>query len=76
MSEGGGDIIIKSGSVILDFDDTLYPKRQNDPKKHENENRKVTKIIIVETVNGEEKVIFHSGEHPGGLKWDTHFFTR
>ncbi len=36
MSEGGGDIIIKSGSVVIDFDDALYPKRNGDPKKHEN----------------------------------------
>ena len=77
MSEGGGDIIIKGSSVTLDFDDALYPKRQNgDPKEHKNPNRKITKIIIVETVNGEERVIFHSGENSAGLKFDTHFFTK
>ena len=32
MGDGGGDIIIKGGSVDLNFDDNLYQKDSNDPK--------------------------------------------
>lgn len=66
MSDGGGEIIIKGGSVNVQFDESVYKKDPNDPKKHENANRKITSIVIVDENGGER---FNSGESQGGLKW-------
>ena len=66
MGDGGGDIIIKGGSVDLQFDDTLYKKNPGDPKKHENATRKITRIVVLDDKGGE---VFNSGDYPGGLKW-------
>ena len=66
MSDGGGDIIIKGGSVDLDFDDSIFRKDPGDPKKHENANRTITKITIVDENNNP---IYDSGDQPSGLKW-------
>ena len=66
MSDGGGEIIIKGGSVNLQFDESVYKKDPNDPKKHENANRKITNIVIVDENGGER---FNSGDNQGGLKW-------
>lgn len=66
MSDGGGEIIIKGGSVNVVFDESVYKKDPNDPKKHENANRKITKIVIVDENGGER---FNSGDNQGGLKW-------
>lgn len=57
----GADIIIKGGSVDLDYDETVYPKDPGNPKKHKNQNKKVTRITVTGDVN------FDSGEHPNGL---------
>jgi hypothetical protein len=65
MAEGE-DIIIKGGSVEVKFDNTLYPRNPNDPKKHENANRKISKIVIVDE-DGNEK--YNSGESQNGMKW-------
>ncbi|HKB65722.1 MAG TPA: hypothetical protein VKC61_07670 [Pyrinomonadaceae bacterium] len=66
MSDGSGEIIIKGGSVKLDFDESVYKKNPSDPKKHENANRRITEIVIVDE-NGAEQ--FNSGNKPNGLKW-------
>ena len=66
MSDGGGEIIIKGGSVKVLFDENVYKKDPNDPKKHEDANRKITKIVIVDENGGER---FNSGDNQGGLKW-------
>lgn len=66
MSDGGGDIIIKGGSVNVQFDDSLYRKDPNDPKKHDNANRKITRIVIVDENDAEQ---YNSGDSPNGLKW-------
>ncbi|HLN97654.1 MAG TPA: hypothetical protein VK208_04265 [Pyrinomonadaceae bacterium] len=73
MGDGGADIIIKGGSVELDYDDTLYPKRPGDPKKHDNRDRRITNIRILDE-NGRE--VFNSGDHQGGLKWEVRVTTR
>jgi len=63
----GGDIIIKGGSVDLDFDDNVYKKDDPaKPKKHLNKNGKITQIVVVDE-NGVEKC--NSGVSPSGLKW-------
>ena len=66
MSDGGGEIIIKGGSVNIQFAESLYKKDPSDPKKHENANRRITGIVIVDE-NGAEQ--FNSGDKPNGLKW-------
>lgn len=72
MAEGE-DIIIKGGSVELNFDDSLYGKNPNDPNKHENANRKISKIVIVDE-NGTEK--YNSGDSSNGLKWTVTISTK
>jgi len=66
MSDGSGEIIIKGGSVEIQFAESLYKKDPNDPKKHENASRKITGIVIVDE-NGAEQ--FNSGDKPNGLQW-------
>lgn len=66
MSDGGGEIIIKGGSVELLFSEAVYKKNNGDPKKHENAGRKITRIVIVDENNGQK---FDSGDNQGGLRW-------
>ena len=66
MAEGEGEIIIRGGSVNLDYDDAIYVKDRNDPKVHRNASRKITRIWVVDE-SGVTK--YDSGEHNGGLKW-------
>ena len=65
MGDGGGDIIIKGGSVDVNFDETLYKKDPADPRKHENANRTITKITIVDE---NKETVYDSGDG-GSLKW-------
>jgi hypothetical protein len=58
----GGDIIIKGGSVQLQFDDQIFPGEHGNPGHHENLNRRITRVVITGDVN------FDSGDHPQGLK--------
>lgn len=58
----GGDIIIKGGSVGVQFDDGLYPKDPQDPSSHRNEGRKITRVVITGDIS------FDSGDHPEGLR--------
>lgn len=63
---GGGEIIIKGGSVEVSFDGTLYLKDTGDPKKHKHPSRKITRVQVADE-NGNSK--FDSGPNNGGLKW-------
>ena len=65
MGEGSGDIIIKGGSVDVNFNDTLYKKDPADPRKHENLNRKITRITIVD----DNKQTMYDREDDNGLTW-------
>ena len=60
------DIIIKGGSVDLEYDEADFPKDNSDPKKHRNPNKKITRVRITGDIN------FDSGEHPSGLKCEIH----
>jgi hypothetical protein len=62
----GGDIIIKGGSVELFFDEGIYTKDPADPKRHENANRTITRIRILDEKNSP---VYDSGDNPAGLKW-------
>ena len=72
MSEGE-DIIIKGGSIELEFEDSVYPRNPSDPKKHQNPNRKISRIVVVDE-NGGQK--YDSGESPNGMKWTITISTR
>ena len=62
----GGEIIIKGGSVELEYDDAVYPKDPTDPKKHKNSSKKITRVVITGDIS------YDSGEHPEGIKcWIT-----
>jgi hypothetical protein len=61
MSGGSGDIIIKGGSVEVNFAESLYPKVSSDPTVHRNEDRKITRVVISGDIS------FDSGDHPEGL---------
>jgi hypothetical protein len=73
MSDGSGEIIIKGASVHVEFNGTIYKKDPNDPNKHDNANRKITKIVVVDE-SGAEK--YNSGDNPGGLKWEVTVSTK
>ena len=61
MGDGGGDIIIKGGSVDLNYDESLYPKDPKDPNSHKNENRKIVRVVISGDIS------YDSGDRPEGL---------
>lgn len=73
MGDGGGDIIIKGGSVDLDFDETLYHKDPADPKKHRNSTRKIIRVLVKDD-GGTTK--YDSGTDQGGLNWTITVSTR
>ena len=73
MGDGGGDIIVKGGSVDLQYDETIYRKNQSDPKKHENASRKITRIQVSDENGG---LVFDSGDNPGGLRWTVKVSTK
>jgi hypothetical protein len=63
----GGDIIIKGGSVELDFDDSQYPVIPGNPKLHTSPARNIKRIVIVDD---RDQKIFDSndtGQNP--MKW-------
>ena len=67
----GGDIIIRGGSVDLDYDDAVYPKESGNPRKHNAKDKKIRQITV--TDNG--KILYDSGDHPGGLGFTISVFT-
>jgi hypothetical protein len=58
----GGDIIIKGGSVDLEYDESIYQKDPADPRSHKNSNRKITRVVITGDIS------YDSGDHPEGLR--------
>lgn len=66
----GADIIIKGSSVDIDYDEALYPRDLNEPKKHKNQNKKIIRVLITGDIN------FDSGEHPNGLRCDITTFCK
>jgi hypothetical protein len=58
----GGEIIIKGGSVEVEFDGTVYTKDPANPRKNKNPNKKITRVVIT------GDIAFDSGDHPSGLK--------
>ncbi len=58
----GDDIIIRGGSVELEYDSSVYSKNSNDPRRHQSSGKKITRIVITGDIN------FDSEDHPAGLK--------
>jgi len=68
----GGDIIIRGGSVDLDYDDAVYPKEPGNPKKHRANGKKIRQI----TVTDNETILYDSGDNPGGLNYKVSVLTK
>jgi len=66
MSDGSGEIIVKGGSCELHFEEGLFEKDPNDPKRHKHKKNHVNIRRIVITGNRN----FDSGDIPGGFKGD------
>ena len=64
MGEGSGEIIIKGGSVELNFDDGIYQKVPTDPGTYRNQNRQITRVLVEDQ---EGKVQFDSSD--GVERW-------
>ena len=47
----GGDIIIKGGSVDIDFDDEKYPKEPDKPRNHKGNDLKITRVTVEDENN-------------------------
>ena len=58
----GDDIIIRGGSVELEYDGSVYEEHPNDPRKRQHSGKKVTRIVITGDIN------FDSGDRPEGWK--------
>ena len=61
----GGDIIIKGGSVDIQYDDTLYAKEG--AWNHINPNKRITRITITDE---NQKLLYDSGVNSNGLSWE------
>lgn len=58
----GTEIIIKGGSVEVEFDPRTYPADPSNGRKHSNPNKKITRVVITGDIS------FDSGDQPSGLK--------
>lgn len=58
----GTEIIIKGGSVEVEFDPNTYPQDPGNGRKHGNPNKRITRVVIT------GDIAFDSGDRPGGLK--------
>ena len=58
----GGEIIIKGGSVEVEYDGSVYTQDPANPRKHRNGSKKITRVVITGDIT------FDSGDHPGGLQ--------
>ena len=57
----GGVIIIKGGSVDLDYDESIYARDPKNPRSHINPTRKITRVVITGDLS------YDSGDHPEGV---------
>ncbi|MFN2514855.1 MAG: hypothetical protein ABR556_01455 [Pyrinomonadaceae bacterium] len=71
----GGDIIIRGGSVELEYDDSVYFKVPGNPgkrKKDKNSNKQIRQILVKN--NGATE--YDSGDHPEGLAFTISVLTK
>ena len=48
----GGDIIIKGGSVDIDFDDNVYKKEATKPRNHQARDQAITRVTVEDAGGG------------------------
>ena len=65
MGDGGGDIIIKGGSVELTFNEGIYQKVSTDPSTYRNPDRQITRVVVLDETG---TVQLDSGASTG-LRW-------
>ena len=67
----GSEIIIKGSSVEVEFDGAVYAQDPVNPRKHKNQNKKITRVLITDQTDPNNLiVVYDSEDHPGGLKWE------
>jgi hypothetical protein len=71
----GGDIIIRGGSVDLEYDDAVYPKEPGNPKKHRANDKKIRQITVTDNANP-VPLLYDSGDHPEGLNYKVSVLTK
>lgn len=57
----GSDIIIRGGSVDLNYDENIYQKDLKDPRRHGNTDKKITRVVIT------GDIAYDSNDHPNGM---------
>jgi hypothetical protein len=70
----GGDIIIRGGSVDLEYDEAVYPMEPGHPRKHKANGKKIRQITVTDINN--DTILYDSGDHPDGLKYKVSVFTK
>lgn len=68
----GGDIIIRGGSVDLDYDDSVYPPENGRPRKHLAKNKRIRQITVADG----DTILYDSGDHPDGLLYTVSVLTK
>ena len=68
----GGDIIIKGGSVDIDYDDAKYPKEDGKPRNHKADDQNITRV----TVEDESNVVRYDSDNDTGdpTYWKIHVY--
>jgi len=69
----GGEIIIKGSSVKVVYNGGIYPQDPANPNEHKNAKNKITRVVITDD---NDDVVFDSGDHPDGLKWEITAFCK
>ena len=65
MSDGGGEIIIKGGSCEIYFNNEEFPQDANDPKRHKDDDRRMTRVQVKDESGNS---LFDSGSDDG-VQW-------
>jgi len=68
----GGDIIIRGGSVDIDYDQDIYTKVPGKPKSHKNDNKKIRQITVADG----NTILYDSADHPDGLQFTVSVLTK
>jgi hypothetical protein len=66
----GDDIIIKGGSVDLNYDESVYARDPKDPKSHKNETLKISRVVITGDIT------YDSDAYPEGLRCEIRVITK
>ena len=68
----GGDIIIKGGSVDIDFDEAKYPKEFGRPRNHKADDQTITRVTVEDAASN---VKYDSnGDTADKTNWTIHVY--